>query len=1201
MSLSRLGEVFQVEIAHNLRRPLFWMMLLILGFFAFIMPSGNATISSGNAAVGGTKAWITSEFAVTQLIAMLVTILYAFFISVSAGMTVIRDQDLKISELLHSTPLTAGEYIWGRFLAQLATFVTVLAMHLGLMMFFNHGLPHPGKEILGPFVLANYLRPLPAFALPAILFYTGAAFAFGEWSRRPILVFVVPVIAVLVCGFFLWEWSPSWLDPGINRALQFVDPAGMRWLSETWLTVDRGVDFYNRGRVGLEPAFVWSRAVFALFGVLAVVLAQRHFAANLRGARGRVAKVTTAVEAPGEGLLGAEPAIAAMGTHAGSLGGLAMRSRPPGLLGAAFEVARVELQELRSTPGLYLFVPIILLQTLGGTLVGVGAFDTPLLNTPGTMAAHLLNTLTLLLCLLLLFYTVESLQREPRTGLASISYATPMRTTSLLLGKALANTIVGVVIILAALIGCVIVLAIQGRVPFDPGPFGLVWGLLLVPTLLLWTSFVAVTLALTGNRYSTYGIALAALAITGYFQVRNKMNWVGNWDLWNVARWTDMGVFELDRNALILNRVMALGLTVLFVAITVHLFPRRDRDATQLVHRLRPAALGRAALIFLPIAAVPLAAGTVLWLQVQQGFEGKAIRKQERDYWKQNVATWHDVPLPAAVAVDLDLELEPEQRFFRVQGSYLLRNHLDAPLRQIPITAGLHWDSLSWTMDGEPYEPTDNTRLFVFTPPAPLAPGDSLTIGFRHQGRFPRGVSKNGGRVNQFILPAAVVLTGFESPSFTPMLGYLEDIGIEEENRAEPRVYPDDYHLARTPAFLPLGDQPFTTRIRVNAPDSYRVNATGVMVDEEVTSGRRIAIWESDHPVRIFNVIASRWKVKKGEGAEIYYHPKHTYNVDEMLEAMVAARRFYSAWFAPYPWRDLRLSEFPNLALYAQGPPTNITFSEGIGFLTKSEPKANAAFWITGHEVAHQWWANMLMPGRGPGNEILAEGMSHYSTILLTEEVKGLEQRFAFCRQIEDSYGNNRRVDSERSLLQVDGSRPGDNAVIYDKGGWVMWMLHQFLGREAMLAGLRELLDIYGNQADHATLPDFIATMRRRAPDPAAYEAFVQQWFHEVVVPEYKLSDLERVADGDGSRVRVKIRNVGSGRMPVEVAATRGERFTKEGGPGPEYREARVIVELGGDEAGETEIRCDFEPERVVVDPDYRVLQLERKNATVKL
>ena len=68
--------------------------------------------------------------------------------------------------------------------------------------------------------------------------------------------------------------------------------------------------------------------------------------------------------------------------------------------------------------------------------------------------------------------------------------------------------------------------------------------------------------------------------------------------------------------------------------------------------------------------------------------------------------------------------------------------------------------------------------------------------------------------------------------------------GIEDENRAEPRVYPDDYQLARTPAFLPLGERPFTTRIRVTLPDDYKVNSTGVLMSEEVSSGRRTTVWD---------------------------------------------------------------------------------------------------------------------------------------------------------------------------------------------------------------------------------------------------------------------------------------------------------------------------------------------------------------------
>jgi hypothetical protein len=118
-------EVFRQEFAHNLRRPLFWVLILLTGLFAFLLAGGEASISSGDARVGGTRAWITSEFAVTQLLILMVSLIYAFFVSVGAGMSVIRDADQNVGELLHSTRLTPAEYVWGKYFAQLASFLWV--------------------------------------------------------------------------------------------------------------------------------------------------------------------------------------------------------------------------------------------------------------------------------------------------------------------------------------------------------------------------------------------------------------------------------------------------------------------------------------------------------------------------------------------------------------------------------------------------------------------------------------------------------------------------------------------------------------------------------------------------------------------------------------------------------------------------------------------------------------------------------------------------------------------------------------------------------------------------------------------------------------------------------------------------------------------------------------------------------------------
>jgi aminopeptidase N len=389
--------------------------------------------------------------------------------------------------------------------------------------------------------------------------------------------------------------------------------------------------------------------------------------------------------------------------------------------------------------------------------------------------------------------------------------------------------------------------------------------------------------------------------------------------------------------------------------------------------------------------------------------------------------------------------------------------------------------------------------------------------------------------------------------------------------------------------------------LKVTVPAALEVNATGEKVADAVTNGRRVTEWRTDHPVRIFNVIAGRWQVKQRDGVAVYYDARHPYNVDEMLDALVAARRWYGEWFAPLPWKTLRLSEFAGLPTYAQAPPGNISFSENIGFLSQSKPEADAAFWITAHESAHQWWPNLAMVADGPGTQVLSEGMAHFSTILLCEQARGLEQRMAFCRQIENRYAQRRVKDSERPLVKLDGALPADDRIVYDKGGFALWMLHRFLGRDASLAAIREYLATFRESRDHAALEDYLAIMRRHAADSTAFDAFAGQWFHQVVVPEYKIDDANVAKSGAGWTVTATVRNTGTSTMPIEIAAARGERFPHGKQAADAYADARRTLTLGPGESKTVAIACAFEPRRVVVDPDVTVLMLERKKAEVKL
>ena len=62
------------------------------------------------------------------------------------------------------------------------------------------------------------------------------------------------------------------------------------------------------------------------------------------------------------------------------------------------------------------------------------------------------------------------------------------------------------------------------------------------------------------------------------------------------------------------------------------------------------------------------------------------------------------------------------------------------------------------------------------------------------------------------------------------------------------------------------------------------------------------------------------------------------------------------------------------------------------------------------------------MPGKGPGAIVLAEGTSHFSTILLVEQVKGLNARIDFCKRLEANYGRSRQADTERPLVKLDNA-----------------------------------------------------------------------------------------------------------------------------------------------------------------------------------
>ncbi|HVR98710.1 MAG TPA: M1 family aminopeptidase, partial [Thermoanaerobaculia bacterium] len=772
------------------------------------------------------------------------------------------------------------------------------------------------------------------------------------------------------------------------------------------------------------------------------------------------------------------------------------------------------------------------------------------------------------------------------TGFEAIVHGFPVATGALLLGKGLAAVAVLGVLIAACGAAGLLLLVLQTGGRVELWPLVLVFGLVLAPTFLLWTAFVTALMTVVRQRSAALALGLAALALTGFQFARGAMTWASNWPLWGALRWSDLDTFPLNGGALLLNRAAALALTVFLSAIAFIFFTRTERDAVTALERLRPARLLRGALRLAPFALLPVLAIGFLGIQVRDGFQGEAAETQAREYWRRNAATWREAVPPAVTYVDVELDLEPSTRRARVQGTYTLVNPTAEPMRWLPFTVGPSSGPVAWQVDGLPVSADDRAGLHILTLAAPLPPGGTVRVGFAYTAIHPRGLTRNGGGTGTFILPAGVLLSTHRG-DFLPVPGFVAETGMGQEDRPEPAVFPD----GSSPSPRPGSDRraSFMTRVKVRAPSAYTVNSVGVKTGEWTEGGRTTVVWESDHPVGALNVLAGRWDVRQREGSAVFFHPAHPYNVDEILGTLVAARVRYSEWFHPYPWRELRLSEFPDLETNATAFPTNISFSEGIGFLTGGGPGAGLAFSVTAHEAAHQWWGHLLAAGDGPGTGLLVEGMANYSALLLHEAEGGPAARIAFARQLERGYLERRRVSAERAVLDTVERTASDEAVLSQKGAWVLWMLHNHLGRERMLAGLRELIGHHLTSGRYATPRDLVAALEAQAADPAAYRAVVEQWLAGVVLPEYGVSAAAVEPTADGWRAEATITNLGTGTAVVEVAAVRGER------------ERRTVLRLPPGRSGQAVWRLDFRPERIVVDPDALVLQLNRDRAVAEL
>jgi ABC-2 type transport system permease protein len=271
--------------------------------------------------------------------------------------------------------------------------------------------------------------------------------------------------------------------------------------------------------------------------------------------------------------------------------------------------------------------------------------------------------------------------------------------------------------------------------------------------------------------------------------------------------------------------------------------------------------------------------------------------------------------------------------------------------------------------------------------------------------------------------------------------------------------------------------------------------------------------------VNFFNIMSADLQVKsqihKGVEIAVYYHHEHAWNVERMMEASKDSLDLFSEAFGPYQHRQLRIIEFPGYRSFAQSFANTVPYSERIGFITDLRDKSNIdpVYYITAHEVAHQWFGHQLNAANVQGSAILSEALSQYAALLVMQKKYGEDKIRKFLTFELDSYLRGR---TQESIGEMPFMRAENQQYIhYRKGSVVMMAIADRIGIEALNLALAGLIEQYKFSTElQPTTLDLLTAIKAQS-DPSHHD-FIDQQFSQITLYDIRLSDATMSEQEDG-------------------------------------------------------------------------------------
>ena len=379
-------------------------------------------------------------------------------------------------------------------------------------------------------------------------------------------------------------------------------------------------------------------------------------------------------------------------------------------------------------------------------------------------------------------------------------------------------------------------------------------------------------------------------------------------------------------------------------------------------------------------------------------------------------------------------------------------------------------------------------------------------------------------------------------------------------------------------------------------PKKLRMVATGMLLDEHEDGEFRDGHWRSDKPLPIagFNlgdytsatlsagansvdVYANRQlenalsrRLSAGAGIPVLVDPygpnspgNHMQIIPEipspadelknLAREIQTAILFYERFSGPFPYRRLSVSQIPGT--FGQGWP-GLLYLSTLSFLSpaaqeragiSSSAQERFTEIVPYHEVAHQWWGNVVGWG-SYRDQWIDEAIANYLALLFAESQKRTDHTLRvwlerFRKQLIEKYPGMDLPAAEigplsaGSRLNSSKSPFGYETIIYAKGAWVIHMLREMLRQpgaanpEARFTTLlKTISEKYANRA--FTTADFqrevqaVMTPKMDLEGGRSMEWFFDEWVRGTGVPHYQVEFTTRRTDA-GYQVRGKLLQTG--------------------------------------------------------------------------